>query len=225
MSEINAESTTMPPVELRMPRASEREEMLAGKLYNSVDPELNALREKAGDLCARFNAASRTDHAARATILDELLPGHGAGLDVMGPIFFDYGCNITIGERVFANFNFTVLDCCPVTIGDDVLFGPNVSLLPPMHPLRWQDRNVRQAPDGSAYDCEYGKPIVIGSNCWFGGNVTVIGGVTIGEGCVIGAGSVVTRDIPPHTVAVGNPARPIREITDKDASALQYYAQ
>ena len=118
MSEINAESTTMPPVELRMPRAS---------------------------------------------------------------------------ERVFANFNFTVLDCCPVTIGDDVLFGPNVSLLPPMHP--------------------------------FGGNVTVIGGVTIGEGCVIGAGSVVTRDIPPHTVAVGNPARPIREITDKDASALQYYAQ
>ena len=114
MSEINAESTTMPPVELRMPRASEREEMLAGKLYNSVDPELNALREKAGDLCARFNAASRTDHAARAAILDELLPGHGAGLDVMGPIFFDYGCNITIGERVFANFNFTVLDCCPV---------------------------------------------------------------------------------------------------------------
>ena len=89
MSEINAESTTMPPVELRMPRASEREEMLAGKLYNSVDPELNALREKAGDLCARFNAASRTDHAARAAILDELLPGHGAGLDVMGPIFFD----------------------------------------------------------------------------------------------------------------------------------------
>ena len=143
MSEINAESTTMPPVELRMPRASEREEMLAGKLYNSVDPELNALREKAGDLCARFNAASRTDHAARAAILDELLPGHGAGLDVMGPIFFDYGCNITIGERVFANFNFTVLDCCPVTIGDDVLFGPNVSLLPPMHPLRWQDRNAR----------------------------------------------------------------------------------
>ena len=208
MSEINAESTTMPPVELRMPRASEREEMLAGKLYNSVDPELNALREKAGDLCARFNAASRTDHAARAAILDELLPGHGAGLDVMGPIFFDYGCNITIGERVFANFNFTVLDCCPVTIGDDVLFGPNVSLLPPMHPLRWQDRNVRQAPDGSAYDCEYGKPIVIGSNCWFGGNVTVIGGVTIGEGCVIGAGSVVTRDIPPHTVA--GAIRPVR---------------
>lgn len=216
---------SLPPVELRRPRASEHEEMISGHLYNPADPELTALRERAGDLCTRFNSTPRGDHATRRAILDELLPGHGKGLDVMGPIFFDYGCHTTIGERVFANFNFTVLDCCPVTIGDDVLFGPNVSLLPPMHPLRWQDRNVRQAEDGSTYDYEYGKPIVIGSNCWFGGNVTVIGGVTIGEGCVIGAGSVVTRDIPPHTVAVGNPARPIREITDKDASALQYYAQ
>ena len=90
MSEINAESTTIPPVELRMPRASEREEMLAGKLYNSVDPELNALREKAGDLCARFNATSRTDRATRAAILDELLPGHG-----------DFS---TLGEELANNF-------------------------------------------------------------------------------------------------------------------------
>lgn len=143
MSEINAESTTMPPVELRMPHANEREEVLVGRLYNSVDPKLNTLREKVSDLRTRFNAVSRTDRAARAAILDKLLPGHDASLDVMESIFFDYGCNITAGERVFASFNFTILDCCPVTIGDDVLFDPNVSLLPSTHPLHWQDRSVR----------------------------------------------------------------------------------
>ncbi|KAB8291021.1 sugar O-acetyltransferase [Bifidobacterium avesanii] len=225
MTENTTSGNALPPVELRFPRKSEREEMLAGKLYDVSDPELVTLRERAGDLCARFNALSRTDHAGRMAVLDELLPGHGEDLDVMGPVFFDYGCHTTIGDRVFANFNFTVLDCAPVTIGDDVLFGPNVSLLPPMHPLRWQDRNVRRRADGSAYDYEYGRPIVIGSNCWFGGNVTVLGGVTIGEGCVIGAGAVVTHDIPPHTVAVGNPAHVLRGITDADASALQEYAR
>lgn len=214
-----------PPVELRRPRATEHEEMLAGNLYNPADPELSALRERAGDLCTRYNALPRGDAEARAAVLDELLPGHGAQLELLGPVFFDYGCHTTIGERVFANFNFTVLDCAPVAIGDDVLFGPNVSLLPPMHPMRWQDRNVRTAPDGSSYDYEYGRPITIGSNCWFGGNVTVLGGVTIGPGCVIGAGAVVTRDIPADAVAVGNPARVIRTIGEADAAVHQDYAR
>ena len=217
--------SSIPPVELRTPRASEREEMLAGKLYNAADPELARLRTNAADLCTRFNALSRDAEQERKAILDQLLPGHGEGLDVMGPVFFDYGVHTTIGSRVFANFNFTVLDCCPVIIGDDVLFGPNVSLLPPMHPLRWQDRNVRQHENGSFYDYEYGKPIVIGSNCWFGGNVTVLGGVTIGDGCVIGAGSVVTKDIPPNSVAVGNPAHVIRTIIYEEAATFQHYAQ
>lgn len=152
----------MPPVELRTPRRSEREEMMDGKLYNPADPELSALRERAGDLCTRFNALPRGDHEARAAVLDELLPHHGEDLDVLGPVFFDYGVHTTMGDRVFANFNFTVLDCAPVTIG---------------------------------------------------------------EGCVIGAGAVATKDIPPHSVAVGNPARVIRTIADSDASALQDYAQ
>lgn len=213
-----------PPVELRRPRRSEREEMLDGKLYNPADPELTALREKAGDLCTKFNALPRGAHEGRAAVLDELLPEHGENLDVMGPIFFDYGCHTSFGDRVFMNFNFTCLDCAPVTIGNDVLFGPNVSILPPMHPIRWQDRNVRKAADGSFYDYEYGLPITIGSNCWFGGGATVLGGVTIGDGCVIGAGAVVTKDIPANSVAVGNPARVIRTITDADASAYQEYA-
>lgn len=218
-------ASAVPPVELRTPRRSELEEMLDGKLYDASDSELDAMRRKAGDLCTHFNATSRHDDATRATILDELLPNHGENLDVMGPVFFDYGCHTRIGDRVFANFNFTVLDCAPVIIGDDVLFGPNVSLLPPMHPLRWQDRNVRTREDGTAYDYEYGEPITIGSNCWFGGNVTVLGGVTIGDGCVIGAGAVVTKDIPANSVAVGNPARVIKTITDKDASVYQDYAK
>ncbi|WP_226836140.1 sugar O-acetyltransferase [Bifidobacterium leontopitheci] len=221
----DAAASAVPPVELRRPRASEREEMLAGRLYDVSDPELVALRDRAADLCTRFNALPRGAREERRAVLDELLPHHGEDLDVMGPVFFDYGCHTTIGDRVFANFNFTVLDCAPVTIGDDVLFGPNVSLLPPMHPIRWQDRNVRRRADGSTYDYEYGRPISIGSNCWFGGNVTVLGGVTIGDGCVIGAGAVVVGDIPANSVAVGNPARVVRTISDADASVYQAYAQ
>lgn len=103
-----------------------------------------------------------------------------------------------------------------MTIGDNVFIGPNVSLLTPIHPLRWQDRNPYVKPDGTLTDKEYAKPITIGSNCWIAGNVTVCGGVTIGDGCVIGAGSVVTRDIPPNSLAVGVPCRVIRDITESD---------
>ena len=109
------------------------------------------------------------------------------------------------------------MDCAQVTIGDNVFFGPNVSILTPVHPLRWQERNQFERKDGVITDKEYAKPISIGSNCWIAGNVTICGGVTIGEGSVIGAGSVVTRDIPPNTLAMGNPCRAIREITERDS--------
>ncbi|MDF7641334.1 sugar O-acetyltransferase [Bifidobacterium sp. ESL0784] len=217
--------TSKPPVELRTPRKSEREEMLAGNLHNAADPELDRLRNKAAELCERFNSTPRNDRETREAILDELLPNRGEGVEIVGNIAFDYGIHTTIGDRVFINFNFTVLDTNYVTIGDDVLFGPNVSLLPAMHPLRWQDRNLRFTEDGEGYDYEYSKPITIGKNCWFGGNVTVLGGVNIGEGSVIGAGAVVTHNIPANSVAVGNPARVIRTITDDDAAANQDYAQ
>lgn len=219
-------NTEIKPVELRTPRASEREEMLAGRLYNPADPELTALRERAGDLCLTFNQLPHNQASERARILDQLFPEHGEAIEILGPLQCDYGVHTTIGNRVFINYNFTVLDCAPVHIGDDVLIGPNVSLLPPMHPLRWQDRNLRQTATGDYYDYEYGLPITIESNCWIGGNVTILGNVTIGEGSVIGAGAVVTKDIPAHSIAVGNPAHVLRQIDDTDdAASLQSYAQ
>ena len=112
--------------------------------------------------------------------------------------------------------DFTCLDVCEIHIGDNVMIGPNVTLATPMHPLLPEERNVRKREDGSFYNLEYAKPITIKDNCWLASNVVVCGGVTIGEGCVIGAGSVVTRDIPPYSLAAGNPCRVIRKITEKD---------
>ena len=145
-----------------------------------------------------------------------MLPKAAKDIYLQGPVFFDYGIYTTIGDHFYGNANLSVLDDCPVTIGNNVMFGPNVTLATPMHPLRYQDRNIKRRPNGDEYDDEYAKPINIGNNCWIASNVVVIGGVTIGDGCVIGAGSVVTRDIPANSLAVGNPCRVVRPITDAD---------
>ncbi len=195
---------------------SEREKMLAGQLYDPSDAELLALRVRAHVLCKRFNDTEETQETARATILRELLPALGENSFFQGPLQFDYGCFTRIGANSYANFNFTCLDCAPVTIGKNVFMGPNVSLLTPVHPLCWQERNLYRKPDGTLTDREYARPITIGDNCWLAGNVTVCGGVTIGEGSVIGAGSVVTRDIPAGVFAAGNPCRVIRRVGEQD---------
>lgn len=194
---------------------TELEKMQAGKIYDPSDEELVALRTKAHRLCWEYNALPETD-PRRGELLQQM-GIQGEGFYLQGPIQFDYGCLTTFGPGSYANFNFTCLDVCPVTIGENVFFGPNVSLLTPMHPLRYQDRNPYQKANGTITDQEYAKPITIGSNCWISGNVTVCGGVTIGEGCVIGAGSVVTRDIPANSLAAGVPCRVIREITEADS--------
>ena len=196
---------------------TEKEKMLAGKIYDTSDEELAAMRLKAHKLSARYNCVFEDEEDIRNKILSELIPNIGKGTYMQGPIQFDYGAFTTFGENCYANFNFTVLDICPVTIGDNVFFGPNCMLATPVHPFRYQERNIKYKEDGTAYDDEYAKPITIGSNCWLASNVVVIGGVTIGEGCVIGAGSVVTRDIPANSLAAGNPCRVIREITEKDS--------
>ena len=191
---------------------NERMKMTAGELYNPADDELCMLRTKAHKLCMMYNALYDTDEEERYKILRELLPYSDHEAYFQGQIFFDYGINIHIGKNFYANFGTTILDICPVTIGDNVMLGTYVSLLTVLHPLRWQERNPRTDEAGNLFVLEYGKPITIGSNCWLASNVTVIGGVTIGEGCVIGAGSVVTRDIPAGVLAAGNPCRVIKTI-------------
>lgn len=200
---------------------TEKEKMLAGKIYDPSDDELAALRLKAHKLSKMYNDTFEDEEEKREQILNELMPKQKGGAYLQGPVQFDYGVFTSVGENFYANFNLTVLDCCPVKIGDNVFFGPNVSLMAPVHPMRYQDRNMKVKPNGTIYDDEYAKPITIGNNCWIASCVTVTGGVTIGDGCVIGAGSVVTRDIPPHSFAAGNPCRVIRKITDDDAIALK----
>ena len=190
--------------------------MLSGQLYDPTDPELVMLREKAHVLSKQYNDTDETQEDERERILRELLPDLGENAYLQGPAQFDYGCFTRFGENSYVNFNFTCLDCAPVKIGANVFMGPNVSILTPVHPLRWQDRNLYRKADGSMTDREYAKPITIEDNCWLAGNVTVCGGVTIGGGSVIGAGSVVTGDIPPGVLAAGVPCRVIREITQAD---------
>ena len=196
---------------------TEQEKMLAGELYDPSDKVLEAKRIRAHALWQQFNQTPESDAETRSRILCELFPDMGAGTYLTGPLFVDYGEFTHFGERCFANFNLTILDTCPVSIGNDVFFGPNCSLLTPLHPLRPEERALRRRADGSYYDLEYGAPITIVDGCWIASDVKILGGVTIGAGTTIGAGSVVTRDIPAGVIAVGNPCRVLREITEADS--------
>lgn len=197
---------------------TEKEKMLDGMIYDPSDDELQKLRTSAHNLCCDYNNLYETDEK-RKEIIDKLIPQNN-GVYLQGPIFFDYGAFTTFGKRCFANFNFTVLDCAPVTIGDNVFFGPNVSIYTPMHPFLAEERNMYFDGD-KLTDKEYAKPITICSDCWIAGNVTICGGVTVNKGCVIGAGSVVTSDIPENSLAAGVPCRVIRKITKDDSIYLK----
>jgi maltose O-acetyltransferase len=183
---------------------SEREKMLAGELYDPMDPELIAARDRARNLCQDLNATREAQQAERRRILRELFPAGGESVWMQPPFFCDYGSNILLGERVFFNFNCVVLDVCQVRIGDYTQFGPAVQIYTSTHPLNAELRRKQ----------EFAKPIEIGSDVWVGGAAILCPGVRIGSRSVIGAGSVVTRDIPESVLAAGNPCRVIREISE-----------
>lgn len=197
---------------------NQKERMLDGKIYDPADDELAALRKTAHHLCRLYNTLDETDEK-REELLSELVPSKGDNVYLQGPVQFDYGVFTSIGDNTYANFNFTCLDCAPVSIGSNVFFGPNVSILTPVHPLLAKDRNIYTRGDGVMTDREYAKPITIEDDVWIAGNVTVCGGVTVGKGSVIGAGSVVTRNIPPHSLAFGNPCRVVRTLDESDSLA------
>jgi len=195
---------------------TQHERALAGRLFDARSQELRDLKHKAHILCQKFNAMDEYD-PDRLPLIREFIGAIGEGYYFQGPIQFNYGCHTKIGDRFFANFNLTVMDDGPITIGDRVMFGPNVSLMATTHPLIPAERLDMVYPDGHVSTSEYAPGIVIGSEVWLACNVTVCGGVTIGDGAVIGAGSVVTKDIPAGYLAYGVPCRPIRPITPADS--------
>lgn len=195
---------------------TEEERIFRGELFASEEPELVEKKRRAHRLSQKYNETFEDDAGVREAILRELLGELGEGVCMLGPVRFHYGCHTRVGNHCFMNFNFTVQDDAPVTIGDHCNFGPNVTIVTPMHPMLPDERRGLVCDDGVERFLCYAKPVTIGHDCWFGANVVVCPGVTIGENCVIGAGSVVTRDIPTGSFAAGNPARVIRPITAAD---------
>lgn len=187
----------MPPTKL------EKEKMLNGELYNPYDAHLVALRGKARALLSEYNNIPYEEFENRKGCLKRLLGSFNNHIDIQAPFYCDYGCNIFAGENLYANFNCVILDCAAVTLGNNVLLGPNVQLYAGTHPI---------LPSERIKGLELALPIDIGDNVWLGGGVIVCPGVKIGSNTTIGAGSVVTKDIPANVVAAGNPCRVIREL-------------
>lgn len=179
--------------------------MLHGELYDPLSPELVAARNRARLLSKAFNNTSDDEQNERDRLLRELVPACGSEVTIEPPFLCDYGDNITLGDRVFFNFNCVILDVAPVTIGSNVLFGPGVQVYAATHPMSAAQRRT---------GLELGKPVSIGDDVWIGGGAIVCPGVTVGSGTVIGAGSVVTRDIPSRVFAAGNPCRVIKAIKE-----------
>jgi len=186
---------------------NQRERMLAGLPYKAwldgLEEERFACKLKIYD----FNNLSPNLNESATLMLKNILGKTGENIWIEAPFHCDYGWNIEVGENFFANYNLTILDVAKVTIGKNVQMAPNVSIYTAGHPIHPDTRNTGY---------EYGIPISIGDNVWIGGNVVILPGVKIGDNVVIGAGSVVTKDIPDNVIAMGNPCKIVREITEED---------
>ena len=195
----------------------EEEKIKAAILFCPADPELVAIKRKTHNLNVDYNNTYEDEFEKREAILSEIIGEFGENSRIQGPIFFHYGKHTKIGKHFFGNFNLTIQDDAEVTIGDNCNFGPNVTIVTPIHPMLANERKELLTADGEKKSLCYAKPVHIGNGCWFGASVTVCPGVTIGDNCVIGAGSVVTRDIPANSFAAGVPCKVIRELTEADS--------
>ncbi len=183
---------------------TELEKKQSGQVYDARDPELRAQQSRAKDLMRQYNALPAGDTDTRAAVLERLLGHAGRNTRVNQPFYVDYGCNITLGDNSFINLNCTLLDTGPITIGKNVLLGPDVRIYTAVHEKNAADRYWRE-PDGTCAVKTRALPVVIGDDCWIGGGAILLPGVTIGRNAVIGAGSVVTHSIPDNAIACGNP--------------------
>lgn len=185
----------------------EKDRMLAGKLYIAMDEELVSDMKKSRRLTRLYNTTTEEQQDYRKELLKELFESTKENYYIEPPFRCDYGCNISIGNNFYANYDCIILDVNKVVIGDNVFFAPRVSVFTAGHPIDAEIRNMQ---------LEYGKPVFIGNDVWVGGNTVINPGVTIGDNVVIGSGSVVTKDIPSGVVAAGNPCRVIRKINEED---------
>lgn len=191
---------------------SEKEKMLNQEFYISWDKELVEERERAKDLVFQLNNTRPSQRQERTAIVEKLFGSVGKNPWIESPFNCDYGYNISVGDNFYTNTNCTILDCAKITIGNDVLIGPNVSFYTPNHAMDPAERKA-------GYECSL--PITIGDNVWISGSVSILPGVSIGDNSVIGAGSVVTKDIPANVVAAGVPCKVIRTITEADKLGLK----
>ncbi|MFQ1013882.1 sugar O-acetyltransferase [Avibacterium paragallinarum] len=187
---------------------SHKQKMLAGFAHKPNDRELAQLRLENKKRLFQYNTQICPSEIEKRTALIQQILGKSKGIPhINAPFFCDYGCFIEVGENFFANYHCTMLDSGGIKIGDNVMFAPNVSLYTVGHPL---DPELRQQ------DWEQALPIIIGNNVWIGGNTIILGGVTIGDNSVIGAGSLVNKNIPANSLAIGSPAKVIRQINEQD---------
>lgn len=195
----------------------EEEKIFAGTLFSPGDPDLKEIKLKTHNLCTEYNYTFENETEKRQKLIENIFSKFGENGFLQGPIYIHYGTHTKIGDHFFGNFNLTIQDDAWVSIGDYCSFGPNVTIVTPVHPMLPLERRALLDKDGQEKHMCYAKPVKIGNDCWLGANVVVCPGVTIGDNCVIGAGSVVVKDIPDNSFAAGNPCKVIRELTEADS--------